>query len=505
MPPGKRRQSNAMLYTLITFVGLFVAAATVAVIYYVKAEELRTTRDDLQEQMRALVSQEESRNISGIVGTKMTGHSNLGTVVEHLNEMVLLVKGAPVPATSAEVKVASTARLIDPLLERAKKFIALPTPKAVVDPNMVDPNAVDPNAPVDANEVKPVRVALTDLIDELLTKLDQTTGQRDATEEQLTTLRGRFDDAVKTMQETEQGLNTKVNDYYQQVQQVKADYNDLRVLVQQNSDERAKTLLDQLEKTRVEAAQLNQDLLKAKAELNVAQGRLVGAVAAVKKIEPAPDPNATAFKPDGQIVLVDEPTGIVHINLGSEDHIYRGLTFSVYDKMAGVPRDGKPKAQVEVLAIERRVATARILASERKNPIHVGDLIANLIWDADHKNQFVVAGEFDLDRNGETDYDGVRKIEALIEKWGGTIAQQVTADTDYVILGTEPKVPAEPTLDQQSQDPMAMDKYNAARQANDHYQQISRLAGSLCVPIYNYDRFLSFTGYASMVDKAGAF
>ena len=39
MPPGKRRQSNAMLYTLITFVGLFIIATTVAVIYYVKAEE----------------------------------------------------------------------------------------------------------------------------------------------------------------------------------------------------------------------------------------------------------------------------------------------------------------------------------------------------------------------------------------------------------------------------------------------------------------------------------
>lgn len=500
MPPGKRRQSNAMLYTLITFVGLFVAAATVAVIYYVKAEELRTTRDSLQGEMDALVSREESRNIGSIVGTKMPGRSNLGTVVEHLNELVLLVKGAPVPATTAEVKAASTARLVDPLLERARNFITLPTPQAAVDPN-----AADPNNPVDPNEVKPVRVALTDLIGELLTKLEQTTGQRDATQEQLTTLRGRFDDAIKTMQETEQGLTAKVNEYYQQVQQIKTDYNDLRGLVQQNSDERAKTLLDQLEKTRTEAAQLNQDLLRTQAELTVAQGRLVGAMAAVKEIQAAPDHETTAFKPDGQVILVDESAGIIHINLGSEDRVYRGLTFSVYDKAAGIPRDGTPKAQVEVLAIDRRVATARILTSERKNPIHEGDSIANLIWDADRKNRFVVAGEFDLDRNGETDFDAIRKIEGLIGKWGAEITQEVTADTDYVILGTEPKVPAEPTLDQQTEDPMAMDRYNAARQANDRYQQIRRQAESLCVPIYNYDRFLSFTGYASLVDKAGAF
>jgi hypothetical protein len=74
-----------------------------------------------------------------------------------------------------------------------------------------------------------------------------------------------------------------------------------------------------------------------------------------------------------------------------------------------------------------------------------------------------------------------------------------------VILGTEPKVPVEPTLEQQTQDPLAMDRYTTLRQANDRYQQIRGQAESLQVPIYNYERFLYFTGYAAQVDKAGAF
>ena len=41
MPPGKRQQTNPMLYTLIAFVGLFIIATTVAVIFYVKSEEHR--------------------------------------------------------------------------------------------------------------------------------------------------------------------------------------------------------------------------------------------------------------------------------------------------------------------------------------------------------------------------------------------------------------------------------------------------------------------------------
>ena len=84
-------------------------------------------------------------------------------------------------------------------------------------------------------------------------------------------------------------------------------------------------------------------------------------------------------------------------------------------------------------------------------------------------------------------------------------AEDVSADTDYVILGTEPSVPTEPTLDEQSKDPMAMERYKAARQANARYQQVRQSAESLRVPIYNYDRFLAFTGYATEVAKPGAF
>ncbi len=120
MPAGKRRQSNAMLYTLITFVALFVVAATVAVIYYVKAEDLRTQAKERQDEMAKLVSQEEIRNLGTIVGTKLPGQSNLGTVIEHLDQMVKLVKGAPVRATSAEVKVAEARQTIQPLLEKAQ-------------------------------------------------------------------------------------------------------------------------------------------------------------------------------------------------------------------------------------------------------------------------------------------------------------------------------------------------------------------------------------------------
>jgi hypothetical protein len=201
---------------------------------------------------------------------------------------------------------------------------------------------------------------------------------------------------------------------------------------------------------------------------------------------------------------VDKAAGVIHVDLGSDDRVYQGLTFSIYDRAAGIPRDGKPKAQVEVFAIEPKVSAARVLSWDPKNPIATGDLIANLIWDCGRENRFVVIGDFDLDGDDKPDYNAAARIEALIGRWGGLVAKEVTAETDYMILGMEPKVPTAPTLEVQTADPTAQEKYEAARQRNEQYNQLRQRAEALWVPVFSYDRFLYFTGYASQANKPGA-
>ena len=105
MPARRKKQSNAMLYTLITFIGLFIAATTIAVIYYVKAEEYRTENADLQRQRVELADDREYQARATIVGTKPAQKSWLGTVVDYLDETVLMVIGGVTEPTSAEVKV----------------------------------------------------------------------------------------------------------------------------------------------------------------------------------------------------------------------------------------------------------------------------------------------------------------------------------------------------------------------------------------------------------------
>jgi NAD-dependent DNA ligase len=275
--------------------------------------------------------------------------------------------------------------------------------------------------------------------------------------------------------------------------------------MEQSSEQRANNLLKQLEDERATSRQLNQDLLRTQAELQVAQERLDDALTQVAKVQPQPDQETSAQAADGQIILVDDAAGIVHINLGSDDHIYRGLTFSVYDKASGVPRDGKPKAEVEIFSIAKTTSIARVLSSQPRNPIATEDIVANLIWDADKVNQFVITGDYDLNNDGKPDYNAHDAIQALIEKWGGTVSDTVSAKTDYVIIGTKPVLPPEPTLEILAADPTAQERYNAAQSRLQEYNTVQSQAQALYIPIFTYERFLYVIGYESQVGKAGAF
>lgn len=487
MPPGKRRQSNAMLYTLITFVGLFIVATTVAVIYYVKAEELRTTTQEAQSDLNDMASPDEVRNVGALVGAKAPRETNLGKLLEHFDRMTGLVLGAPVQVTSAEVKVNNAMDAVRTLMTQAQPHVTLPAP----DPNAAGP---DPNG-----------VALTSMMGDLLATLNQTIDRGNATTQQLEALQQRFDDATAVWQQTEQDLTAKVEEYRLQVEQTRSDYDGLKTALEQSSEQRAANLLKQLEDERAGARQCNQDLLKTRAELQVAQERLGDALAEVGRIRPAPDQEAAAYAADGDVILVDDAAGIIHVNLGSDDRVYRGLTFSVYDKASGIPRDGQPKAEVEVFAVAKKTSIARVLSAQKRNPIATDDIVANLIWDSDKANQFVIVGDFDLNGDGQPDYNARDAIQALIEKWGGVVSDAVSAKTDFVIVGTEPYVPPEPTFEDLTDDPTARDRYDAAQSRLSRHNAIRQQAQALYIPVFTYDRFLHFTGYQSQVGKAGAF
>jgi len=479
MPAGKRQQTSAMLYTLITFVGLFIATTTVAVIYYVKFEEQRTIAENSKNKLDEMATPREQQRIGTIIGTIPRRKSGLGTMSDYLDKMVNLIIGGPREDTSAEVKVETVDRKVKDTLELvAREHINIETD---------DPNTT----------------GLIGIIKKLKTKLDNVTREELAAQQQLNELRNRFEDAMTATQEKEQALLAKKEKYQQQVKDIEKSYNELKALMKQTTEQRVQTLMAQLDEEKANSQKLKQELLKTQAELNMTQGRMKLALDRIRELEPLP--HSRVAKPDGKIMLVDNQTKIVHLNIGSNDRVYRGLTFSVYDKNMPIPKDGKGKAEIEVFDVERNISAARIIRSEKRRPIVLDDVIANLIWDSDRTNVFVVAGEFDIDSDGYIDYGAADKIKALIEKWGGRVAYSVSIDTDFLVLGRPPEVRPRPSLEEIEIYPMAMEKYEASLQKRAHYEHVQDQARALSIPIFNIERFLYFIGYKSQAGRPGAF
>jgi len=479
MPARRRKQSNAMLYTLITFVGLFIVATTIAVIYYVDAEDKKTRLADIQNQIDDLADSREQSALGTIVGTKASRKTWLGTMVEHLDGTASRIVGGVPETTSAEAKMNDVNTKVGNALKSAQEHI-----------DIAEPNTI----------------GLVQIIGDLTAELDNTKKAKLDTQKQLNDLEQKFANANKANSEKEQVLQSEKNKLQEQVNQIQADYNDLQVRLEQSTTEQVDTYRNQLEQARANLKALNDILLKTQAELKMSEDIMKRAQQEVMDIKPPPDHEVLALRADGKIILIDDQAKVVHLNIGSNQHVYRGLTFTVYDRSGAIPKDGKGKAEIEVYDVAETYSAARITRSEAKRPILDGDIVANLIWNSDKTNVFVVAGDFDLDNDGNFDFNAIGRIRALIEKWGGRVADTISIDTDFLVLGGQPLVPTQqPTFEELELDPGALQRYEALLQRLNHYNQLQGQAQALWIPIFRYERFLYFIGYKGQISQAGAF
>jgi len=492
MPARRRKQSNAMLYTLITFVGLWLAFFAIAVICYIENETYRDKADKAESNLEEMATPEQWRDRGKIVGKipeilgrpRKAEETYLGTMVEHLDETVSLIIGGVPESTSAEVKIGNI-DIKDPNTTVAK---ALKSAKEHID--IAEPNTT----------------GLVQIIGDLTAKLNNTINAKNDIQKDLNDQIAQFEITKRVYSEREQVIQGEKNKLQQQVNTIQADYDELQARLKQSTEQRVETLRTQLTEASANLKALNEELLKTQAELKMAEDVMKRAQQEVREIKPPPDHEVLAHRPDGKIILIDDQTKVVHLNIGSKQHVYRGLTFTVYDRSGSIPKDGKGKAEIEVFDVAETYSAARITKSETKSPILLGDIVANLIWNSDKTNVFVVAGDFDLDNDGNLDQNAIGKIQTLIEKWGGRVADTISIDTDFLVLGGQPQVPKQqPTFEELELDPGAMQRYETLLQRLNHYNQLQGQAQALWIPVFRYERFLYFIGYKGQISRAGAF
>ncbi|MFH1616572.1 MAG: hypothetical protein ABIG61_15995 [Planctomycetota bacterium] len=472
MPAPRGTQSNAMLYAVITMAFLFIVATALAIFYYIKAEDYRTGAEDLQRQVEEIATTSQIQRIATLVGTKDPRKSRLATVLGYVDELFSTITGDVPEETSAEEKMRQIRSQVEQLL-------------AVLQDSQADYGiSAEPNA-----------AALVKISLALKAELDNAVEKQLATAAQLDELQQTFTEISQESFQKEQELMARIEALQREADRVQASYDDLKEAMKQSGDAQVLALTEKLDAAGEDLRNKQKDLIALQTELQSSENRRKYFQKQLEEIKARPDSESPAFKPDGKIISVDTQSGTVYINLGSVDHVYRGLTFAVYNKGIAIPVDGVGKAKIEIEDVDKNVSIGRITQSTRNVPVIPDDTIANLVWDSRQVNNFIVVGAFDVDGDGVNDADAIEKITALIESWGGRVHKSINVNTDFIVLGTPPERLVKPTLEDIEFDPMAMEKYDASAAAQDQYREIVNEAYRLDIPIFNFRRFIDFIGF----------
>lgn len=476
MPAGKSSQSNAMMYTMITFVALFFIAGTCAVLFFTSSENYKAQAGDLSKKMSSLASDKELRELTKSVGKKEGKESYFAMMSGYIEELTSAVTGEMPEDTTISAKVNEAKTKINEMMEQLGQ------------------DATTAYGPEGAD--------LLGTITALKSELDTARTKQQKAEAMLANLQDEYDLSLENFRLEEERLIEEKNHYQKESDNIQADYDSLAEEHRKSADDQIKSYMAKLKKAQGTLKQKNQLLKQLKEELADSQNSLKVAIAKLEAIKPRPDVEVAAYKADAGVVSFDMQTDTVFLDIGTKDHVYVGLTFSIYDKNAPIPEDGVGKAQIEVFGVTETVSAARIVKSSKKNPIVPDDMAVNLIWDKMSSNSFVVAGQFDFDGDGTIDHDGREKIVDLIKRWGGNVTTDLTIDTDFVVLGYKPKKVIKPTMDDLERDPMLEEKYNKYQKKDRYYDNILSRAGAFSVPVFNQNRFMFLIGYETIAGKS---
>lgn len=199
-------------------------------------------------------------------------------------------------------------------------------------------------------------------------------------------------------------------------------------------------------------------------------------------------------RPDGTVVQTVPTLGQAYIDLGYEDNLFTGLTFSVYGSDTGGSAYSLPKANLEVVRVEAKRSLARVTAENELNPVLPGDLIYNPIWSRDNTASIAFVGLIFVD---DDEVEDNNLFASMIRDQGGRIDAHVTdldsgriegainVNTAWLVLGEVPEI---------SQSQYEAEKNRRAQALQSATSELRAQAQANGVRVINLRNFLTFMG-----------
>lgn len=479
MPPVNQGSRTALVTWTVVTSFLFVLATIFAIYYYVDANRLSKLNDTITTKYRSIAPESalagpEVAALEQVRGDANNGYNAsaglLDVSLQRSDKLSKLVAGAA--AQSPERAMADGQAAITAATEAVKPFnINLQADNLVSAVNLLRDAAVGRST-----EANNARKQAEDAVASMTKQRQDTDAQIKLLTDQLTEVRGQLDQANASVT-----AMTAAKD--QQLQET-AKGSDLKLSETQQA----------LDKSNQQNQELQKQVATLSSELKKVQGKLS---------EIRPDVNRpVTSQADGKIVRLPGG-GVAYINLGRSDQVIPGMTFEVYDRNEGIPPIGDPtnettslpkgKGSLEVTRVDAMSSECRIVNTAPGTAMTEGDIVANLIYDKNTKNKFLVYGNFDLTRSGKPNAQDTEIIKRLVSQWGGQIVPDINVDTDFVVLGAEPQIPT--LTREEREDPVQKAIYDKAVAEAEAYSNISAKARDYRIPILNQNRFLYMIGY----------
>ena len=306
---------------------------------------------------------------------------------------------------------------------------------------------------------------------------------------QIETLNAQIAQLQKQNEEVVGGISGTLGSYADTVTAAEQGY-------RQNLDTMGETRADLEKEWRDRYGELekNSDAMRADNALMTERVKQLQTVVDAIRIKP----RNPAELVDGRVVdIIGDDQ--VFLNLGSKDRVVLGMTFEVYDDENAIqvdPRTGQElrgKASIQVTRVGENTSTARVTRSSPGRPIVKNNVIANAVYDPQHKFKFLVHGKFDVTGDGRPTAAGSDFVRSKVVEWGGTVIEgdELTGDLDFLVLGAQPPVP--PPLPPNA--PVEQfNTYIEMRAARDLYDRLFKQAREAGIPVLNWNRFQVLTG-----------
>ena len=210
-------------------------------------------------------------------------------------------------------------------------------------------------------------------------------------------------------------------------------------------------------------------------------------------------PQSPAELVDGRVISVPSSNGQLFIDLGQNDRVMPGMTFEVYNNSTAIRVDPKTggyargKASIEIIRVGPDTSTARITRGTKGRPVVKDDVIANAVFNPEYRFKFLVHGMFDVNDDGRPSNAEADYVRRRIVEWGGELVEgdQLTGDLDFLVLGSQPPMPAPLPPDAEDVEFRA---YLQQRESREQYDRLFDQASRAQIPVLNWNRFEVLTG-----------